>query len=487
MALFAKAEVPVLRSLLSDPSLPEREGIAWTPTDFKDQEGALGRESDSFKPGPQLRDAVEFWVKVYTEYRSDQGIIHDLENLNVIYEKVDFSSINNDSSMAEGEKAMARENLLEGRKKAISQSLAKLATDEKNDDLTDFDKSILEVWENQGGISALKEAAENGSLRFQLGQSDRIKEAIYLSGRYLPMMERVFRESGLPIELTRLVFVESSFNVMARSKVGASGLWQIMPSAARGRLKMNKVVDLRNHPREATEFAAKMLKFNFNMLQSWPLAITGYNHGPYGVRRLVEKYGTRDLVELIKNGEGRTFGFASRNFFASFLAALEVETHASQYFPGIRRAPELKFENLPLKRQILFSDLVKIFDGDREQAILFNPHLSRLALSGKVRLDGKIQLAVPAGKLKKAEKILATLNGPEIQEVKAKTSKKRETKVRSLASPGVEQSRIYRVLKGDTLFRIARQFGVRVSDILSLNELKGPGSIRAGQVLTLPH
>lgn len=482
----ARSEVPILRSLLADPGIIFKEGKSWAPTRFEDQGDALGLEANSFSPPKNIEKAVAFWVRVYTEYPSSQGLIHDIDNLNIVYEKVDFDFINRSDTLSERQKAKARDQLVEDRKKEILAGLQRIATGVPEKELTESDKAFLALWEKDGGVAAINEAADMGRLRFQLGQSDRIKEAIYLSGRYLPMMEKTFKENGLPLQLTRLVFVESSFNILARSKVGASGLWQIMPSAARGRLRVNRVVDLRNHPQEATELAAKMLKFNYQMLGAWPLAITGYNHGPYGVKRLVEKNKTRDLGELIETGEGRRFGFASRNFFASFLAALHVESKAGEFFPGIKRAAPLNFEELKLKSPIYFSDLVKAFEGDREMAQLYNPHLQRLAYLDKVALDHKSRVVVPNHIIGNVEKTLSSI-GPREDKVPPEIRKSfKRTKARNVAVSNSEDSKVYRVSKGDTLYRISRQFGVSIRSILSINDLKGPRSIRAGQLLQLP-
>jgi membrane-bound lytic murein transglycosylase D len=484
--LWVKAEVPVLQSLLVDPTQVYREGQVWVATKFREQGEALGLEQSTFKPPKNLEKAVAFWIRVYTEYQSNQGVLHDLENLGIVYEKLDFDFINKNESLTERQKSKAREHYVDERKKATFASLIKISSGAPETELSEEDRAIKTIWEKEGGLAALKAGADMGRLRFQLGQSDRIKEAIYLSGRYLPMMEKIFKNEGLPMQLTRLVFVESSFNVLARSKVGASGLWQIMPSAARGRLRMNRVIDLRNHPQEATELAAKMLRFNYEMLGAWPLAITGYNHGPYGVKRLVERNRTRDLGELIETGEGRRFGFASRNFFASFLAALEVESKAAEFFPGIRQAFALNFEELQLEKSIVFSDLVKAFGGNKEMAQLYNPHLQRLAYQDRVRLDSKSRVVVPVEILSEVEKTLAGIVGKVASDKTEYLESHRKPSSKKEAIAGVGEPKKYKVNKGDTLYRISRQFGISIRSILSLNDLKGPKSIKAGQILHLP-
>lgn len=507
---FTFAEIPVLKSLLPDLSMVYKEGKAWSPTDFTNQETALGLERDAFAPPKKMDSAVKFWLSIYTEYKSSQGVLHDIDNLNVVYEKVDFDFIDSNSGFTELQKVKARENLLEERKKQIVAGLKKLTNITPEEELSDFDKKLKKLWDDQGGMRAMKQAAAVERVRFQLGQSDRMKEAIFLSGRYLPMMEEVFKNAGLPIQLTRLVFVESSFNVLARSKVGASGLWQIMPSAARGRLKVNKAVDLRNHPQKATELAAKMLKFNYEMLGSWPLAVTGYNHGPYGVKRLVERYKTRELGELIETGEGRRFGFASRNFFASFLAALEVESKAATYFPGIKQDVPFQFTHLKTNKPILFKDLVEAFNGDRSLAQLYNPHLQRAAYRNLVPLDSKSYLIVPVEKKGELQKVLENTMTKDIASVdnvitikdkKSESSinakrKQRERSVKrqmaadamtadALAALDRAEPKTYKVNRGDTLYQISKQFGVSIKSILSVNDLKR-SHIRVGQVLLLP-
>lgn len=500
------ADIPFLKSLLEDSSIVYQDGQSWVPTDYNSQKNALGLESKTFATAKNLEEAVQFWISIYTDYQSQQGVLHDLDNLSIIYEKVDFNFINTNSTLSEKQKNKAREKYIDERKKQILSSINKVLTQPPVEELNDLENQIIKMWEPKGGLKALKEAASLDQIRFQLGQSDRMKEAIYLSGRYLPMMERIFKKEELPLQLTRLVFVESSFNVLARSKVGASGLWQIMPSAARRRLRMNNTIDLRNHPEKATELAAKMLKFNYEMLGEWPLAVTGYNHGPYGVKRLVEHNKTKDLGELIATGEGRRFGFASRNFYASFLAVLEVEGKAGVYFPGIKQANEFIVEPLKLRKPIYFKELVEFFGGDKEKAQLYNPHLQRLAYLNKVPLDTKSYLVIPSelkvnplyvvknDNIKESSdeinKIDLSSQSNESQKFSKKSKKKKITNHKLLASASVDEDgksdiKKYKVTRGDTLYGISKQFGVSIKSIKAINEMKR-SRIRVGQILILP-
>ena len=125
--------------------------------------------------------------------------------------------------------------------------------------------------------------------------------------------------------MTRLVFVESSFNVDAKSRVGASGLWQIMPNIGRKFKYLQNSFDKRDHPYYATKLAAKILKENYLILKNWPLAVTSYNYGVGSMLKVKQKLDTDD-VEVIFGGkkENPYIGFASRNFYATFLAALHV-------------------------------------------------------------------------------------------------------------------------------------------------------------------
>lgn len=368
----------------------ERE---WRKPDFSKQENhALGYKEEAFQVPKGLEKNVQFWTDVYTKYSTHQGIIHDSEYIDLIYEVVDFNAVEKMPDLTARAREKMKKKLVDSSKEKVSQILQKFDKN-PNQDVTSFNPLEKKIWDHFQKIDnpkKFREANHKNRIRFQLGQSDRMKSAIFFSGRYMEDFEDIFRENGLPIELTRLIFVESSFNVLARSKVGASGLWQLMPSVARPHRMISPYVDRRNDPWDATKLAAKVLVSNYKLLADWPLAITGYNHGPNGMRRMITKYNKTSIVDMVENVRTKAnFGFASRNFYATFLAALEVEKNASLYFPDVKWSGRLNMVAHKINTTLAFNELMNLFDQDKKCVEIYNPHLTS-------RVKGKHGL-IPAG------------------------------------------------------------------------------------------
>jgi len=361
----------------------------WHAPSYMGQTTALGYDQNTFAVPKGMEKQVQFWVDIYTKYPTTEGVIHDAENIEIIYDVVDLSGIYSDR---------VKQKKVDTKKKEVLAILNKLADLKSPEALNAQEKKIWDAFANVDEPNKFKNAADKNRIRFQLGQSDRMKDAIYYSGRYLEEMENIFRENNLPVELTRLAFVESSFNIMARSKVGASGIWQIMPYTAKPYKMITPYVDKRNSPLEATKLAAKLLGHNYKMLESWPLAVTGWNHGPAGVLRMTQSFGTRDLSALVQNVRSkRSFGFASRNFYASFLAALEVERNADKYFEKVTWSKPLNSQDVKLPVTVTYRELLKWFDGDDAMAQIYNPHLTSQARRGQ-RIPAHTVVAVPKDK-----------------------------------------------------------------------------------------
>jgi membrane-bound lytic murein transglycosylase D len=446
--------------------------VPWQEPAFADQTGALGWSPEVFQVPEGMQPRVDFWRRIYTEFSTDEGVLHDSEHVGVVFEAIDFKPIMRNPALSDREKSRARRQLVDERKKAIRESLQRLAKMKTVEGLSAEDIRIFNLYSKIDEPNKFQASMHRKRLRFQLGQKDRFLQGIYYSGRYLRDMERVFREQGLPIELTRLPFVESSFNVKARSRVGASGIWQFMRYTGRRFMRINGVVDERNDPLRATEAAARLFKINYGMLGLWPLAVTGYNHGPSGVQRVVKKFNTNSIAELVDERHGR-FGFASANFYACFLAALDAEKNARKYFGN-----ELYWDSLSDAREIRPSRavgkklLLKWFNENQQLAQDLNPHIQKTFWMGYAQLSEKDFLRVPAHVFEVAMADLKALPQRGLAQINAGD-----------AEAGLQN---YVVGQGETLSEIAAQFGVSLMALKELNGIESPRQIRAGQKLILP-
>jgi len=339
-----------------------------------------------------FEDRVKFWTQIYSKYTSEDAIFHDSQNLSIVYKVVDLRPITQ-SDLHPFVKEHKIKRLISSERKSLLAQMQSLKRKLNKKPLTESEQTLFKLLSEPKKKSQVAEAIEN--LRMQQGQKDFVEKALLSSDYYLPKMEEIFVNNGLPKELTRIPFVESSFNLAARSRVGASGIWQIMPATGR-KLMPNSLVDYRNDPIKATEFAVTFLKFNFRVVDTWPLAITAYNHGPTSIKRISQKYKTTDLAEIVRKAYGsHAFAFASSNFYACFLAVLEVEKNRATYFPNVPRNTPLTFTTIQLKKSISYEKLLLWFSNDTEKADQLNPHLAYSIKKGRSKIPSGTVLYIP--------------------------------------------------------------------------------------------
>jgi len=192
-----------------------------------------------------------------------------------------------------------------------------------------------------------------------------------------------------------LPHVESSFNPAAYSKVGAAGLWQFMRSTGRRYMRIDGAVDDRLDPFRSTEAAAQLLAYNYHVLGTWPLALTAYNHGTAGVLRAKETLGTDDIVKIVRSYTSRTFGFASRNFYVSFLAALDIDRNPEKYFGALQRNGEVRFHELQLPAYVPATSLERALKIDGATLRALNPALLPSVWNGAQRVPKAYRLRLP--------------------------------------------------------------------------------------------
>lgn len=217
-------------------------------------------------------------------------------------------------------------------------------------------------------------------MRNQIGQRDQFLKAAKRAQEYIPYMEDIFRQEGVPIIVTRLPFVESMFNIYAVSKAGATGIWQFMPETAANYLKINHLVDERYSPFKATRAAAKFLKEMNAELQSWPLTLTAYNQGKNSLLNAIKQLGTRNIDTIVSHYKSPSFQFAGKNFYAELLAAHSV------YERFIKEGTIKQRTKVHAVRPVMIgrasvSEFLKFFPIERGILEKFNPCIKRSTLN----------------------------------------------------------------------------------------------------------
>lgn len=267
-----------------------------------------------------VQDQVTFWEHVFGRYNSDQFLIHDYDYPLLVIDLVDLRTLPDRSGKA------VRDYV--ERYRVGAKRFGELG--EKAISFGAIEQRLYNVYSRyRQHLQRLVKG--NVRLRSQEGMADTFRIGMRRAKSYLPFMESHFQQSGLPVDLTRLVFVESMFNPNAKSSAGAVGIWQFMPQTAKQFMRVNRRVDDRYSPYKSTISAAKLLQRNYASLGSWPLAITAYNYGLAGIQQAAEKHKTKQLRHLIRTYNGRRFGFASKNYYAEFLAACRTfERHKSR-------------------------------------------------------------------------------------------------------------------------------------------------------------
>ena len=404
-----------------------------------------------FSTPPGLQSEVDFWKKIYSEYSTKHAVVHDIKNLDVIYEVVYL-----------GEKPLSRrsrERKLEKTKKKYKNILRKINKTKNKAKLKGEDKRVYELVKKDFYKASRQ-------IRAQLGQKDRFREGIERSGLYMKEIKSIFKKFNLPDELSVLPHVESSFQIGAYSSAGAAGIWQFTRGTGRLFMRVGYDVDERRDPIIATYGAAKLLKKNFESIGSWPLAVTAYNHGLQGMKRAKKRFGS-DIVKVIAKYKSRTFGFASRNFYAEFLAALHVVKNQDKYFSNLVIKKPIPRASFILPDYIHIQTAMNHFDMTREEIAKANPSLRRPVLNGEKRIPKNFVFQAPAMKIDN----LVTRYGQIPQRVKYGSQLR---------------SKWYTVRRGDTLSGVALRFGTTVGSFKRSNNIGRRNRIYIGQVLQLP-
>lgn len=394
------------------PALNADEAIQ--ATDKVSQSVSSSRNLDpTFPLLPGLEKQVAFWKRIFTEFSVSQLVFFDPLDMSKIYEVLDAGEESRGNDYINGERARI----------------------------------------------AAAHGVDLERVKAQRGIKERTAAGLKRAGRYLPQMQQIFRERGLPVELTYIPLLESSYEISARSHAGALGMWQFMRRTGKQFMRVSASVDERRDPLESTRAAASFLKQAYESLGNWPLAITSYNFGPAGMARAVAEVGSDDLVELIQKYDHPYWGYPPKNFYAEFLVAVDIGKNFKQYFPGLELDSSVTIREIELKRNTSLASVIHS-SGLRQDAFLgWNP-----ALSKGVRI-------VPAG-----------------YRVKLPTDRTMERIVEVAERRTQEQPQVvrHRVKRGETVLQIARRYGASVERILQVNGLRKAHLLQVGMTLVIP-
>ena len=292
-------------------------------------------ETDLFSRPPSLEPQIKFWVDVFTAYSYRDFVIVDRDDPYKFYQVYHLPG---DGPPNRDEIDWVN-NYLKNKYSGILMHLAS-----GSEPMGDDERRVADMYKGRSPY-ALRLGADN--LRVQEGLKERFREGLLRSKYYRPTMEKIFKSAGLPVELVTLAQVESGFERGARSSAGALGIWQFTRATGKHYMTIRGRHDDRLNPSLETQAAAKLLRYNYDTLGDWPLAITAYNYGTAGTARAAEASGS-DYSKMLRNYNGPHFGFAVKNYYAEFLAALQVHQYEDKYFPGIESEPAIVPAPLPV-------------------------------------------------------------------------------------------------------------------------------------------
>jgi membrane-bound lytic murein transglycosylase D len=342
-----------------------------------------------FPSPPELQPQVAFWRNVYAVWGRHQVALHDNRHMDLIYEVVTLPGEVQEGYTAE------QQALVKGRYESLKAALRQLEfKTAANAPLTPQEQALATRLQQYGSGAF---AGVSDRLRSQRGLRERFKRGLEISGRYDAAFRSVFREAGLPEDLAYLPHVESSFQTHATSSVGAVGVWQFMPGTARGLMTVNAVMDERRDPVASAQGATRYLGSAYRRLGNWPLALTSYNHGVGGMARAQQQFGD-DFAAIVRSYSGTGFGFASRNFYAEFLAARQIARNPQPFFPeGISYESPLNLDRVRLRHAVAAPALANYYGVSLWELNSINSAWNPPAQTGRLALPGGTRVWLPTG------------------------------------------------------------------------------------------
>ena len=296
---------------------------------------------------------------------------------------------------------------------------------------------------------------------FSTSKRDEFSRFLGRSGRYIPMMQAKLEQRGMPQDLIYLAMIESGFNPKAYSPAAASGLWQfIAETGRRYGLDINRAVDERNDPEKATDAALDYLSELHDRFGSWYLAAAAYNSGENRVARIMrEETGSERGNEESYYQISDRLPKETRDYVPLMIAAARISKDPARYgFDKVEIEAPLAYEEIVADPATPLPAIAEAAGVELADIKHLNPQLKL----DRTRDDQRSIVRIPPG-----ARTAFLVNWPKVREQKTLAVRK------------------YKVRRGDSLLAIAQRYGVSVSALKEVNDLRG-SRIIAGKTIAIP-
>ena len=302
---------------------------------------------------------------------------------------------------------------------------------------------------------------------YAVRKRELVSRVMGLSQLYYPMFEEVFDKHNIPLELKHLAVIESALNPNARSRCGATGLWQFMyPTGKMYGLNVNSYIDERSDVYKATEAAAEYLKSLYSMFGDWQMVLAAYNAGPGTISKAIRRSGGKKTYWEIRP----YLPLETQSYVPAFIAANYVMNHATEHniYAASPRKTYFEVDTAVVKESMTFGQIAAALDISVEEIAYFNPQYRKSEIPA-----GGNSLTLPKAKI-------GTFLSNETEIYAAIKSQQLVASESAMAVKEVQKT--HTVRNGEKLSTIARKYGVTVADLKSWNYI-GKKGIRAGKKL----
>ncbi len=336
-------------------------------------------------------------------------------------------------------------------------------------------------------------ALENTIKSFLKNRSKAFERLMAVSEYYFPMFEEHLAKYNIPLELKYLAIVESALNPKAKSRVGASGLWQFMyPTGKQFNLEVNSYVDERHDPLKATEAACQYLSQLYGIFGDWSMVLAAYNCGPGNVSKAIRRSGGSQNYWNIRKFLPRE----TANYVPAFLATMYIYEFKKEHKILPKKATLTYFETdtIMVKKQMSFKHISELLDIPVEQIEFLNPIYKLKVIPFEE--DKAHYLRLPKDKMgvfvSNEEKVYAYLIHLETFKEKTKSeitaisndSISSSEELEEIKPKFERKTQFHTIKRGESLGTIADKYNVSVSNLKSWNKIKG-NTIHSGKKIKI--